>query len=95
MLLHEADLPAGGTMDSGWQDYRQDITAFLGGAKRVRLVLGLRDAWAANWQQTASFDDVSLSIESSCERIKTEDCAGVCGGSAGCRLRECVAAEVP
>ena len=59
-LLHQAVLASGGTVDTGWQRYEQDITAALGDVDQITVVLRLRDAWIADWKQVNWYDDVLI-----------------------------------
>ncbi|MFX1301412.1 MAG: hypothetical protein ACFFDE_10825 [Promethearchaeota archaeon] len=62
--LYYQPLILGGTTDTGWRNYVNDISSYVLGHSRIRIILCLRDGWSANWHQTNTYDNISLSLES-------------------------------
>lgn len=58
--LYSQTLVAGGTLDTGWQDYVNDVSSYVIGYSRITIILHLMDGWSANWQQTNSYDNIRL-----------------------------------
>jgi len=58
--LGSVTLVAGGTYDTGWQHRLTDVSSILSGRSSVQVRLNVHDAWSANWQQQAWFDNVKL-----------------------------------
>ncbi len=58
--LGSVTLVAGGTYDTGWQHKLTDVSSILSGRSSVEVRLNVHDAWSANWQQQAWFDNVKL-----------------------------------
>ena len=65
LVLYEECIICGGTYDSGWFMYREDLSEYVRGVRRVKIILCLRDAWIANWNQENYYDDII--IRSYCE----------------------------
>lgn len=63
LYLHH--LVMGGTTDTGWQSYVNDISPYLLGHPSIRIVLYLNDGWTSNWNQTNAYDNIKLTTETS------------------------------
>ena len=48
------------SMDSGWVSFDHDFTAAVAGVNNVRVVIGIYDSWAADWDQSIFIDDVTV-----------------------------------
>lgn len=59
-ILLSQSLAAGGTVDTGWQNYTNDISSYVLGHNRIRIILYLDDGWVANYHQTNSYDNIKL-----------------------------------
>lgn len=58
--LYLEDLLLGGTLDTGWRNYANDISSYVQGHARIRIVLYLFDIWIADWGQTNIYDNIKL-----------------------------------
>ena len=63
--LYSQSLVAGGTMDTGWRSYVNDVSSYVRGHSRIRIILFLNDGWSANWHQTNSYDNIRLASTTS------------------------------
>ena len=51
---------SGGTTDTGWRRYTEDLGSCVAGLRRVRIAFWLRDAWATHYYQRQYFDDIEV-----------------------------------
>ena len=51
----------GGTTDSGWRSFTEDISSYVQGHDSVTLKLHLADSWSVNWNQKNWYDNVIVS----------------------------------
>ncbi len=58
--LYLQGLVAGGTTDTGWQSYANDISSYVRGHSRIKIILYLSDGWMSNWHQTNAYDNIKL-----------------------------------
>jgi len=58
--LYYKKLVAGGTYDTGWRSFSADISGYVKGHSKIKIILYLHDAWAWNWHQKNWYDNVRL-----------------------------------
>ena len=58
--LYKKDLVMGGTYDTGWRSFSADISGYVKGHSRIKIILYLEDGWAWNWNQRNWYDNVRL-----------------------------------
>ena len=54
-------LNSGGTVNTGWSTFFQNVTDAVAGRDAITIRLGLNDGWIANWSQNAYFDNLYVS----------------------------------
>lgn len=54
------NLISGGTLDTGWQAYSSDISAYVAGHSNIRIILYLMDNYYVNFDQTNFYDNIKL-----------------------------------
>ncbi len=59
-LLHAAHPVHGGTKDTGWQTYTEDITQYVANSDTVRVSLQFYDSWVARWSQGNWYDNIRI-----------------------------------
>ncbi len=59
-LLYSQVLASGGTVNTGWQSYTNDVSPYVIGHSKIKIIMSLWDVWTANWHQTNSYDNVKL-----------------------------------
>lgn len=64
-ILYSQSLLWGETTDTGWRNYVDDVSSYVRGHSRIRIILYLGDGWNTNWQQTNSYDNVRLTSAAS------------------------------
>ena len=63
--LYYEVLFAGGTTDTGWRSYVNDVSSYVLGHLRIRIILHLNDGWGADWDQTNFYDNLKLTSTTS------------------------------
>ena len=57
-ILYSNWLSRGGTVNTGWSTFSQNVTDAVAGSGIITIRLGLNDGWIANWSQNAYFDNL-------------------------------------
>lgn len=58
--LYYEKLFAGGSYDTGWRSFSRDISSYVRGSSRIKIILYFHDVWVANWQQKNWYDNIRL-----------------------------------
>jgi hypothetical protein len=51
---------SGGTTNTGWRTYSENLGSCVTGLRRVRITFWMRDAWRTHYYQTQYFDDIEV-----------------------------------
>ncbi len=59
--LYHKSLIAGGTLDSGWNNYQKEISNVILNHDTITIKLYMHDSWSTNWNQQNWYDNITLS----------------------------------